>query len=48
MNHVALADSLLVSGSSYGTFRAYRVTSTGPAQGWPMFQHDARRSGRAE
>lgn len=44
----ALVDSTLLVVDSYNGLTAYRVSGAGPALGWPMFQHDARRSGRAE
>jgi sugar lactone lactonase YvrE len=45
--HPVLVDStLLVADSKHG-LTAYGVSGTGPAPGWPMFQHDAQRSGRA-
>jgi hypothetical protein len=44
----ALVDSTLLVVDSDSRLTAYRVSGAGPAQGWPMFQHDARRSGRAE
>jgi len=47
-SHPVLADSMLLVIDSHRMLAAYRVSGTGPAQGWPMFQHDARRSGRAQ
>jgi hypothetical protein len=46
--HPLLVDSTLLVADTYNGLTAYRVSGTGPAQGWPMFQHDARRSGRTE
>jgi hypothetical protein len=45
--HPVLTDSILLVVDSDRMLAAYRVSGTGPAQGWPMFQHDSRRSGRA-